>query len=150
MGAGKSTMAAEVAKKNDALLLSEDEWLSTLYPGAISSLEDYIEYSRRIKPIIKSLVQKALASGIDVVIDFPANTVAQRKWLVSLSEEIEAAHQLLYLNVPNEICLEQIEKRVKDRPDRAKTDTKEMFSAVTKHFVEPSVNESLNIIAIDR
>ena len=44
MGAGKSTKANEIALKNKAILLSEDEWLSSLYPGKILSLNDYIEY----------------------------------------------------------------------------------------------------------
>jgi len=45
MGAGKSTKASEIAQKSNAVLLSEDEWLASLYPNKISSLNDYIEYS---------------------------------------------------------------------------------------------------------
>jgi len=55
MGAGKSTKSADIALKRNAVLLSEDEWLQSLYPNMISSLEDYIEYSNRLKPQIKKL-----------------------------------------------------------------------------------------------
>jgi len=38
MGAGKSTKSKEFAFDNNAVLLSEDEWLSILYPQQILSL----------------------------------------------------------------------------------------------------------------
>ena len=41
MGSGKSTKAREIAQKNNAVLLSEDEWLASVYPNKISSLNDY-------------------------------------------------------------------------------------------------------------
>ncbi|MGP4845258.1 AAA family ATPase [Marinobacter sp. 1Y8] len=74
MGAGKSTKASEIAQKSNAVLLSEDEWLASLYPNKISSLNDYIEYSNLLKPQIKKLVQSMLSAGTNVVMDFPANT----------------------------------------------------------------------------
>lgn len=54
MGAGKSTKAKEIAFERKAVLLSEDEWLEALYPHKIRSLEDYIQYSSRLKPQKKS------------------------------------------------------------------------------------------------
>lgn len=53
MGAGKSTKSSEIALDKSAVLLSEDEWLESLYPNKIRSLEEYIEYSSLIKPQIK-------------------------------------------------------------------------------------------------
>ena len=78
MGAGKSTSAAKIAHERNAVLLSEDEWLGSLYPDSIHSLKDYILYSGKIKPPIKKLVQGILTAGTDVVLDFPANTQSQR------------------------------------------------------------------------
>ena len=57
MGAGKSTKARDIAQQSNAVLLSEDEWLQSLYPSQIKSLADYILYSKQIKPQIKKLVQ---------------------------------------------------------------------------------------------
>lgn len=114
MGAGKSTKASEIAQKSNAVLLSEDEWLASLYPHKISSLNDYIEYSNLLKPQIKKLVQSMLSAGTNVVLDFPANTLSQRDWFRSIFSEIEAPHNLVYIDLSNEICLKQIEKRRKD------------------------------------
>lgn len=148
MGAGKSTKAASVARSSDAVLLSEDEWLELIYPNKISTLADYIQYSNHLKLPIKELVQAVLASGIDVVMDFPANTLGQRSWLRSIYSEIGAPHELFYIDRPNEVCLQQIEQRRLQQPERASTDTPEMFEQVTKHFVEPTVEEGFNIVSV--
>ena len=80
MGAGKSTLSLEIASKERAILLSEDDWLKTLYPDEIENFEDYIQYSSRLKPLIKPHVQNILKAGISVVLDFPGNTEKQRMW----------------------------------------------------------------------
>jgi len=150
MGAGKSTKASSIALERNAVLLSEDEWLESLYPNRITSLESYVEYSKRLKPQIKKLVQAILDSGNDVVMDFPANTISQRAWFRSIFSEIEAPHELVYIDLANEDCLRQIEKRRVQQPERAKTDTKEMFEAVTKYFLEPQTEEGFNVTRIER
>ena len=148
MGAGKSTKSHGVAQERNAVLLSEDEWLESLYPNKIASLEDYLEYSSRLKPQIKKLVQAILVAGTDVVMDFPANTVSQREWFRSIFSEIESPHELVYIALPNEDCLRQIEKRRSQQPKRAKTDTKEMFDQVTKYFIEPQSEEGFHVRTI--
>ena len=146
MGAGKSTKARDIAKEKNAVLLSEDEWLESLYPNKILSLSDYIKYSNRLKPQIKKLVQDILVTGTNVVMDFPANTLLQREWFTHIFSEIQASHELIYIDLSNERCLKHIEKRRIQQPERAATDTKEMFEAVTKNFVEPTSEEGFNLI----
>lgn len=148
MGSGKTTRASKIAQESNAVLLSEDEWLASLYPNKILSLDDYINYSNRLKPPIKNLVQSILSSGTDVVMDFPANTSAQRKWFRHIFSEIQAPHELVYIDLSNECCLKQIEKRRIQQPERAATDTKAMFEAVTKHFENPQPEEEFNIIRV--
>ena len=41
MGAGKSTLARQLADQPNMVLISEDDWLSKLYPNQIHSLETY-------------------------------------------------------------------------------------------------------------
>ena len=148
MGSGKSTKAREIAQKNNAVLLSEDEWLASVYPNKISSLNDYIEYSNLLKPQIKKLVQSMLSAGTNVVMDFPANTLSQRDWFRSIFSEIEAPHNLIYIDLPNADCLKQIEKRRKEQPERSATDTPDMFEQVTKYFKAPIPDEGFNTIAV--
>ncbi|MAD14802.1 MAG: ATP-binding protein [Alteromonadaceae bacterium] len=148
MGAGKSTKAGKITQEGNSVLLSEDEWLASLYPNKISSLNDYIEYSNILKPQIKKLVQSILSAGTNVVMDFPANTLSQRDWFRSIFSEIEAPHNLIYIDLPNEACLKQIEKRRTEIPERAATDTVEMFNQITKYFMAPTSEEGFNITKV--
>ena len=148
MGAGKTTKSEQTARDRNAVLISEDEWLESLYPGQIASFDDYLKFSRRLMPLVKAHVQNILSTGTDVVLDFPANTVSQRNWFKTLYSEINAPHELIYLNVSNEICLKQIAQRRIEQPERASFDTEEVFHHVTRYFEEPSADEGFNIIQI--
>lgn len=53
MGAGKTTMSKQLTNEKNAVLLSEDEWLESLYPNKIKTIEDYQNLSKQIKPLIK-------------------------------------------------------------------------------------------------
>ena len=148
MGAGKTTKSRAMAEDMNAVLLSEDEWLEALYPNLIACLDDYITYSKRLKPQMKKLVQAILMAGTDVVMDFPANTITQREWFRGVFSEIQAPHQLIYIDLPNEACIQQLAKRRVEQPERATTDTLEMFEQVTKYFVPPTSDEGFNLMVI--
>jgi predicted kinase len=150
MGAGKSTKSNQTVKDNYAILISEDEWLSAHYPNQIQSFDDYLKFSAIIKPFVMSHVQDILCTGTNVVMDFPANTRNQRSWFKQLCEEVGAIHELTFLDVSNEQCLEQIAKRRIEQPERAQFDTEEVFAHVTQFFEPPSDDEKLNIVRITR
>jgi len=148
MGAGKTTKAYEIAQSSNTVLISEDEWLEALYPRAITSLDAYLQYSARLKPQIKKLVQSILMAGTDVVMDFPANTLAQRQWFKTIFSEIYAPYKLIFIDLPDDVCKTQIAKRRAEQPDRAATDTVAMFEQVTRHFVPPTVEERFTTTVI--
>jgi predicted kinase len=148
MGAGKTTKSREIAEARNAVWVSEDEWLEAVYPQKIASLEDYIKYSALLRTPMKKLVQSILAAGTDVVMDYPANTIQQRQWFRSIFSEIQAPHDLIYIDLPNDLCIERIAKRRAEQPERAATDTTEMFEQVTKHFVAPTSDEGFNTTVI--
>ena len=150
MGAGKTTYAKKLAKDKNALYLSEDDWLSALYPDEINNFNDYISYSLRLKPMIKDHIIKLLNLGVSIVMDFPGNTVKQRKWLLSIANDANVDHELLYLKASDETCLKHLEKRRKELKNRNQFDTKEVFKAVTKYFEEPKQTEGLKIVVISR
>ena len=145
MGAGKTTISKQVAQDRNAVLISEDKWLESLYPGQITTFDDYIKFSRQLKPLVTLHVQNILCTGTDVVMDFPANTVSQRKWFKTLYSEINAPHELIYLNISDDICLKQIAQRRIEQPERASFDTEEVFHHVTSYFEEPGTEEGFNI-----
>lgn len=146
MGAGKSTKSKQLAIDNNAVLLSEDEWLSSLYPNQITSFEDYLKFSAQLKPMVKKHVQNILNVGTDVVMDFPGNTQKQRKWFLDIASEVDANHQLIFLNLNDKQCLRQISQRRNEQPDRAAFDTEETFIQVTKFYEAPEASEGLNIL----
>ena len=85
-------MSIKEAEEKSAVLLSEDQWLSQVYPNQIRTFDDYIRLSRQIRPLVENLVKDILRTGTNVVMDFPANTVSQREWFITLCEEAESEH----------------------------------------------------------
>lgn len=145
MAAGKSTKAVGLASAHDAILLSEDDWLSQIYPDEICTLGDYAKYSARLKPLLKVHVQELLKAGLSVVMDFPGNTKGQRAWFRELFSELELPHQLHYIEASDTLCVEQLKKRSEHLPAGTAFTTEEEFHAVNRHFEPPSEEEGFNV-----
>ena len=150
MAAGKSTLAKELAKDNNAILLIEDDWLSHLYPEEITDIQEYIRYSARLKNILSGHVVSLLSHGVSVVLDFPANTKDQRNWFRAIYERANASHTLHFVDVSNEICKRQLKERSKDKPEGSAFTSDAEFDAITKYFQAPSEDEGFNIIRYQR
>ncbi len=150
MGSGKSTKAIALANEYDAILLSEDEWLSAIYPEEIKVFDDYIKYSSRLKSLLKKHVQNLLNSGISVVMDFPANTYNQRAWFKEIFSEDKIPHKLYYLEASDALCLKQIKQRRKTEPNRADFDTEAVFDRVNSYFQPPTEAEGFNLQIVRR
>src|SRR6056297_2782406 len=72
--------AGKITRERGAVLISEDERLAALFPGEIKDFNDYVSYSSRLKPVLRSRVEQVLLAGISVVLDFPGNTRKQIAW----------------------------------------------------------------------
>ena len=145
MAAGKSTKAAELTSSHNAILLSEDQWLRQLYPQEIKVFDDYIRYSARIKPLLRFHVQNLLKAGLSVVMDFPANTKGQRAWFKKIYSEHDLPHQLHYIKVSDEMCINQLKKRSENLPAGTAFTSEEEFHVVNSYFQPPSEQEGFNI-----
>lgn len=150
MGSGKSTLSAKIACERGAVLISEDEWLAALYPGEIKGFDDYLAYSSRLKPVIRSHVEQMLLAGTTVVLDFPGNTRKQRAWFKDICSQHGIPHTLYYLAMDDEMCLKQLIQRQKEQPERAQFDTEEVFRMVTGYFEPPEESESFNVEVVKR
>lgn len=148
IAAGKSTLAARLAADEDNVLISEDFWLSRLYPGEIKTLEDYVRYSGCLRAVMGPHVQTLLRSGLSVVLDFPANTLQQRAWLRSLFEASGSAHRLHFLDVTDTVCKARLRQRNREETHDFAPDEK-AFDLVTGYFVPPRPEEGFNIIRHD-
>jgi predicted kinase len=111
IASGKSTLAASIAKAPRTILLSEDELLSRLYPGEIVTIEDYARAATRLRVAIGPYVEKLLIMGLDVVLDFQANTPTARAWFRSVFDRAGAAHELHLLEVSDEVCKSRLVER---------------------------------------
>lgn len=145
IAAGKSTLAAGLARAPATVLLSEDHWLSRLYPHELASLADYVRCSARLRDAMGSHIETLLRAGLSVVLDFPANTVANRLWMRSIFEGAGAAHQLHFLDLPDDLCRARLGRRNASGAHEYVVSDAE-FDAFTRHFVPPSEEEGFKTI----
>ena len=101
MAAGKSTLAKELAHRENAVLLVQDELLDHLFPGEITDVPRFVKYSSRLRNALGPHVCALLSKGISVVLDFPGNTRAQRAWFRELFERANAQHELHFADAPD-------------------------------------------------
>ena len=145
MASGKSTLAAIIAKENNAILRSEDAWLSQLYSEEINDFSDYIKYSSRLKSVFSPHVQNLLLQGISIVLDFPGNTPSQRQWFRSIFESVKVNHLLHYIEASNELCKQQLKIRSQNLSSDTAFTTEAEFEAITQYFQPPKPEEGFNI-----
>lgn len=145
IAAGKSTLARRLAARPATVLISEDHWNSILFPGELETIEDYARYSARVRAAMGPHVVSLLKAGLSVVLDFQANTLAVRHWMRTLIDGANAAHELHFLDLPDETCKRRLsERNLKgEHPYQASDADYDLF---TRHFVPPSADEGFNVI----
>lgn len=146
IASGKSTLTAELGRATATVVISEDEWLKTLFANEMTSLGDYVRCMKKLRQVMAPHVVCLLKAGVSVVLDFQANTVESRNWMRQIFEDGGASHVLHVLDVPDEICL----KRLRDRNaqgDHPFAVTEEQFHRVSSHFVAPAPEEEFNVVS---
>jgi predicted kinase len=146
MAAGKSTLARDLAERENAVLLVQDEFLDSLFPGEITDVPGFVKCSSRLKNALASHVCALLSKGISVVLDFPGNTKAQRAWFRQLFENANAEHELHFVDAPDALCKRQLKDRSKDLPPESAWTTDADFEAITVYFEPPSEEEGFNVV----
>lgn len=145
IASGKSTLANALKTEQAAILLTEDHWLSRLYPGQIHSVADYVTLSRRLRDVVGPLVIDMLKARINVVLDFPANTPADRHWLRNLADAAQASHCLHFIDIDDDTCRARLHCRnAGGEHDFATTDAE--FDLITSYFQAPNSDEGLNVL----
>jgi len=150
MAAGKSTLARDLAERERAILLVQDEFLDHLYPGQIADIPDFVEYSSRLKKALEPHVCALLAKGMSVVLDFPGNTKTQRAWFRGMFERANAEHELHFVDASDALCRRQLAERSKHLPPGAPWTTGAEFEAVSAYFQPPSGEEGFNVVRHER
>ena len=150
MAAGKSTLARELAQRENAILLVQDEFLDHLFPGEITDIPGFVRYSTRLKNALGPHVCALLSMGVSVILDFPGNTRTQRAWFRELFERAGASHELHFVDASDALCKRQLRARSKDLPAGAPWTTEAEFDAVTTYFQPPSVDEGFHVVRHER
>jgi predicted kinase len=97
VASGKTTRARELAAEHGALRLTPDEWMIPLF-GQVQpeGMRNVVE-GRLIW-----LALSALRNGMDVVLDFGVWSRVERSALRALAASVEAARELVYLEVDDD------------------------------------------------
>jgi uncharacterized membrane protein YgdD (TMEM256/DUF423 family)/predicted kinase len=148
IAAGKSTLASRLSVRPGTVLISEDHWNANLFQAELKTLEDYTRYSRRLRAAMGPHVVSLLKIRVSVVLDFPANTVETRRWMRGIFEEANAANELHFLDVSDEVCKRRLRERnaAGQHPFQTGEADYELF---TSYFTPPAPEEGFNVI-VDR
>jgi predicted kinase len=145
IAAGKSTLAARQAEAPNTVLLSQDHFLSQLYPGEIRTLADYARCSDRLRRAIGPHIVDLLRNGMSVVLDFPANTSSVRAWMSGLIEAAGVSHQLHFLQASDTICKRRLDARNSSGSHQYQVSEAE-FELFNSYVVPPQPTEGFNVI----
>ncbi|MEO1313780.1 MAG: ATP-binding protein [Pseudomonadota bacterium] len=148
IAAGKSTLAARLGGAPATIVIAEDIWLKTLFGDEMATGADFLDRSARLRRAITPHLMDLLMAGVSVVLDFAANTVAQRQWMREVIDQARVAHQLHVLEVPDEVCLARLRAR-NVQGEHAFAATEAQFHRFTKHFVAPTPEEGFVIVRYD-
>ena len=145
-GAGKTTLARELAARTPAVPFIEEEWLISLC-DPITTLAEYGAAARRVRAIIGPLATRILALGTSVVFDFAANTPRERAWVRSIFEAARAEHVLHVLDVPDDECRRRVHARNDAKPAGLYFGqvSDAIFDAVLPHITLPTDAEGFTV-----
>lgn len=145
IAAGKSTLAAKLARQPNTVLIAEDFWMTQLYPGEVLTIDDYAKYSARLCAAMAPHVVQLLQDGVSVVLDFHANTLRRRAWMRGIIDQSGAAHQLHHVDMSDEVCRARLHTRnAAGTHEYAVTDAE--FEQFTRHFVAPTPDEGFRVV----
>lgn len=150
MAAGKSTLAHALAERHNAVLVTQDDWLATLFPREIVDVPTFLDRSLRLRNALATHICVLLSKGISLVLDFPANTKEQRAWFREILVCTGVAHELHFIDAPDALCKRQLKDRSKDLPVGTPWTTDAEFDAITTYFQPPSEAEGFNIVRHER
>src|SRR6516225_8930799 len=150
MAAGKFTLARDLANRENTVLLVQDDFLDALFPGEITDIQGFIKCSSRFKNALTPLVCALLSKGISVVLDFPANTKAQRAWFRELIERANVEHELHFIDASDALCKSQFRERSRGLPAGTPWTREADFEAITEYFQPPTEDENFNVVRHER
>lgn len=128
----------------------QDDFFSALYPDEIRCSQVFVRCSARVRDALSPHVRDLLSRGVSVVLDFPGNTRAQRRWFRELFEGADVPHELHFIDAPDDLCKRQPRQRSRALPTGSSWTTDAEFDAITAHFEAPSEDEGFTVVRHER
>ena len=150
MAAGKSTLARDLADRENAALLVQDDFLDALFPGEITDIHAFVERYSRLKKALTPHICAVLSKGMSVVLDFAAATKAQREWFRELTESTNVAHELHFVDASDALCKSQLRNRSKRLPAGTPWTRDADFETINAYFQPPTEDERFNVVRHER
>jgi predicted kinase len=150
MAARKSTLGRDLAEREDAISLVQDEFVETLWPGEITDVPEFIDRSRRLKKAFAPHICALLSKGISVVLDFRGNTKAPREWFRELFERASVEHELHFVHASDDRCKRQLKDHSRNLHPGTPWTTDTDFEAITVYFQAPAEEEGFNLVRHQR
>jgi predicted kinase len=145
IASGKSTLARQLAARPATLLISQDHWMSNLFPTENRTIDDFARLSARLRDVMGPHIVDLLQLGLSVVLDFPANNMRYRNWMRSLIARADVAHELHLLDVPDAICKQRLRLRNASGEHQYHV-SEETYDLFMSYFVPPGPDEGFNIV----
>ncbi|HEX5183822.1 MAG TPA: ATP-binding protein [Allosphingosinicella sp.] len=146
IAAGKSTLCAVLAAAPATVLIAEDFWLKRLFGDEMKDVADYARVAARLRGPMGAHVADLLRAGVDVALDFPANTRATRAWMKGIADAASARAVLHWLDVPDETCRARLHRRNAEGVHDFAGVTDEQFDLITSRFQPPEPDEGLEVV----
>ncbi len=136
---GKTTLARTLERKHSALRLTPDEWQVRLFGQDAADPQHDARHSL-IEALQWEVAERALALGIDVVLDFGFWTREEREDFRSRARQLGASSEVHLLDVPGDELLRRLAQR-NERPGLAFQITEEMMRPWIASFEKPDPDE---------
>ena len=106
---GKTTYAKKLVKENNAILLSCDEIMLTLFGQYCGDSYDEMQ-EKTMKYLFKKSLE-VVAIGVDIILDFGFWSKAKREEATEFYRQNGITPEWHYIDVPREIWLKNVDKR---------------------------------------
>jgi predicted kinase len=137
-GAGKSTLAAKLAREHSAFLLWPDEWIGRLEPDSAGRDDDLRD---RVLALQFDLAARMLNAGTSVVWDHGCWSRGERDRARLAAEAAGAGYELWWLDTPVEEIKKRLIARNKALPPNSFEVTPEDIDAWLPMFEAPQPDE---------
>lgn len=144
---GKTKLAREIEKNEQAVRFTLDEWMLALHDLTIFD-DGYGPAAARVQEMIWQTAVRLLALDVDVVLDWSLwNPERRRKW-VERAASVGADYRLYYLNVPLDVLRQRLQARNDDPPDGVHPISLEELERFAPLFQPPVEEEGLNVVEL--